>query len=1192
MRHHLSRAWRIFLLLLLLSALLLTAARLALQSADRFRPQVEHWLSETLEIPVQLGRLQGSWRYAFPVLRAEAISATTAVTGTAPGGQLRIDSLELELDLLGSLLEGMPIFQRFEVDGVELDWHERGGYWLHRPGAEPGQPDQGVSPAGWGQLVNLLTHQPYAVMRDVHIRLVPEQGEALLITPADLELENALNEHRLSGLFRMPELGAQAGIRFAIETDLVTPDPMKAGYRLYFQAENLGPELFRILGQEPRLQALNLNLELWASLRNQSLQNLQAEVEFDHLQLTDIGLSGVQAGHLQVAVQPREQGYQLQLQQIALQRDGTSLNLPRMIADLSWQQGRLDLKQALVPELDLASTRAWLSGVEIIPGLNELLEQLQPRGRLRQLRVAKPAGEGWDQLRLNADLEGVGVEGWHGAPALDGVNGQLYAGLKAGMIRLNSQAFDLHFPQIYPDGWHYEQAQGEIRWWLDDTGVRVSGEQLRLQNEGVNGSGRFSLAMPFDHERQSELTLLIGLTESDGGQASRYTPEKELGSGLHGWLDGAIRSGRVREAGMLLRTGTRSLKESSTPVVQLFFDVEDARLDYQSGWPAVEKGDLFLLVKNQGLSVNINRARLLGSDVLSGWAYLPPDGRQLEVETLLEGPASDIDQVLKTTPLAQQLGSELERWQLEGRARTRLGLSIPLTDSQPPDARVKVDLSQGRFGSPELGIALSEVSGQFSYTREQGFAARDISAIAWGGPVRASVVSDADRIRVDLQGETDLATLGKALEQPLLGMTTGQGHWQGALTLCEDEACPRLELSSDLVGVELPLPGVLYKPAEVSTPLNLSLDLNTPVRVRQLDLKLANRLAAQESINISGKAEAGGLRLNIAGADLQGEVFLPQDESPLKVHLQRLQLGALMPTEREDTEPESTDESGYSRLLGQGTVPAIDMRVDELWLDDLLLGDWRFKVRPDDTGVRISALEAYLDQMILSGEAHWKQGEASLTELTLKLAGDDVGALLQRWHYGRFMETSEAEALLQLNWAGAPWAVAPGKLNGELQFSTRKGRLIETSDSSNLLRVFGILNFNSLARRLRLDFSDLFKKGVSFDHLNGYYRLDRGVATTVTPLEMVGPSANLSIQGQVNLATATLDKTVEVALPVSSNVPLAAVLLGAPQVAGAVFVIDKLIGDRLERLTTLRYRLSGSWDDPALELLTRAGEKE
>jgi uncharacterized protein YhdP len=89
---------------------------------------------------------------------------------------------------------------------------------------------------------------------------------------------------------------------------------------------------------------------------------------------------------------------------------------------------------------------------------------------------------------------------------------------------------------------------------------------------------------------------------------------------------------------------------------------------------------------------------------------------------------------------------------------------------------------------------------------------------------------------------------------------------------------------------------------------------------------------------------------------------------------------------------------------------------------------------------------------------------------------------------------------------------------------------------------------------------------------------------------MEGPSANMTLNGQVDLVAEQLDNTVEVTLPITSNAPLAAILLGAPQVAGAVFVIDKLIGDKLERFSTLKYRLTGHWDDPQLELQAGAGD--
>lgn len=1192
MRRHLSRAWWAFLLLLLLLALLLTAARLALQSADQFRPQAERWLSDVLELPVQLGALEGRWRYAFPVLRAQNISISTDQNASGPAGQLQVGSLELELDLLGSLLEGVPIFQRFEIDGVRLRWHQRGGTWLHRPGAAPGELTQGVAPSAWQNLLALLLRQPYAVMRDVHITLVPEQGASLTITPADLELENSLHEHRLSGLFRIPELGEQVGLHFVIETDLRTPDPLAARYKVYLQAQDLGPELFHLLALEPRLEGMSLNLELWAEIRAQQLQSAQARIDFDDLKLDYPGIPQPKSGQFAASLQRQERGYQLQLQQLQLTHDLAELDLPLMVADLDWQGQQLELTNALIPEVDLAMVSTWLAKAPgFTPVFAQLLQQLNPHGKLQQLRMEKPSGTRWSDVNLSAELDAVAISDWHGVPALEGISGQLLASPASGLIALDSSAFGMHFPMLYPQGWRYQHAGGEIRWQLGADGVTISGEKLRLSNEQVNASGQFSIDLPFDTTRQADLVLMIGMTDSDGSQATLYTPENQVGSGLYDWLEMAVQSGRLRQAGMLLRTGTRVLSESSTPVVQLFFDIEGARLAYQQEWPEIKDGDVYVLVKDGGLAININQARLLESRIPSGWAYLSPGGKQLEIETVLDGPAEDIDQVLKTTPLAEVLGSELKRWQLAGRAHTRLGLSIPLARGAPPQARVAVDLKQGRFGSKALGLELTNVEGQFNYTSDAGFNAAKITAKAWDGPVSASIVTEQETVRVKLEGQTDVGKLNSWLDLSVMDMASGSGRWQGELTLCPSQSCPSLQLSSDLAGVVFQLPGALAKPETSSAPLQLRLDLKQPVRLRQLGLDLPIAGRAGEFIRLTGTADESGLALDFRGADLEGKVLRASEDLPLDIRLERLQLNALMNTASVEQPEEQAEADFYPQLLGRVQLPAADVRVKSLWLGEKELGDWRFNLRPDSRGTRISGLEAHLEQLVLRGEAHWnQQPDEQQTELTLKLAGDDLGALLARWHYGRVVETSQLEALLQLNWQGAPWDVALAKLNGELQFSTDEGRLIETGESSNLLRVFGILNFNSLARRLRLDFSDLLKKGVSFDRLSGHYRVQQGVATTVEPLVMTGPSANMSVSGRVNMAKATLNKEVEVTLPISSNVPLAAVLLGAPQVAGAVFVIDKLIGDRLERFTTLRYRLSGNWEEPELELLTGSGD--
>ena len=77
----------------------------------------------------------------------------------------------------------------------------------------------------------------------------------------------------------------------------------------------------------------------------------------------------------------------------------------------------------------------------------------------------------------------------------------------------------------------------------------------------------------------------------------------------------------------------------------------------------------------------------------------------------------------------------------------------------------------------------------------------------------------------------------------------------------------------------------------------------------------------------------------------------------------------------------------------------------------------------------------------------------------------------------------------------------------------------------------------------------------------------------------------MTLNGSIDLENETVEKSMEVSLPVTANLPVVGVLLGAaPQVAGAVFLIDKLIGDQLQQFTTIRYRVSGGWDDPQITI--------
>jgi uncharacterized protein YhdP len=128
--------------------------------------------------------------------------------------------------------------------------------------------------------------------------------------------------------------------------------------------------------------------------------------------------------------------------------------------------------------------------------------------------------------------------------------------------------------------------------------------------------------------------------------------------------------------------------------------------------------------------------------------------------------------------------------------------------------------------------------------------------------------------------------------------------------------------------------------------------------------------------------------------------------------------------------------------------------------------------------------------------------------------------------------------------------------------------------------VFGLLNFNSIGRRLRLDFSDLTGKGLSYDQVKGLLVSSDGVYVTRDPIIMTGPSSNLEINGTMDMVKDRVDAKLLVTLPVTNNLPIAALLIGAPAIGGALFLADKLFGDRVARFASVQYRIEGTVKDP------------
>lgn len=328
-------------------------------------------------------------------------------------------------------------------------------------------------------------------------------------------------------------------------------------------------------------------------------------------------------------------------------------------------------------------------------------------------------------------------------------------------------------------------------------------------------------------------------------------------------------------------------------------------------------------------------------------------------------------------------------------------------------------------------------------------------------------------------------------------------------------------------------------------------------------------------------------QLSLSGPDVSGLVAWSRAQPIYRVALNRLHLHV---PQTESTQVEPADPTPTDRSIFEA-VPAVDFDVADLRWNAAKLGRWRASLRPGESSVELNSIRGEMSDLELDGNASWIMTDRELTRINLAYKGRDLGTTLESLDEKRLIETNSIEGRLAFAWEAAPWQIAGKYIYGNLRFDIGRGRLLETSGGSGLLRLLGILNFNTLVRRLQLDFTDLVAKGVVFDSLSGNFLVENGLARSVSPMEMKGPSAGMQAEGAIDLGNKTLDMRVNVSLPLVSNTPLAAVLLGAPQIAGALFLIDKLIGDKIEKATAISYTLTGGWDAPELKLLERESNR-
>jgi uncharacterized protein YhdP len=263
-------------------------------------------------------------------------------------------------------------------------------------------------------------------------------------------------------------------------------------------------------------------------------------------------------------------------------------------------------------------------------------------------------------------------------------------------------------------------------------------------------------------------------------------------------------------------------------------------------------------------------------------------------------------------------------------------------------------------------------------------------------------------------------------------------------------------------------------------------------------------------------------------------------------------------------------------------MPALDIVAEQFLIKDTHYGRLELAAVPEGTDWRLERLALTNPDGKLALDGVWKKGAQPrpLTQANLRLEIGDIGKLLKRLGYPEGVRGGTAKLQGSLSWSGVLYELDYPTMSGDLKLEAAKGQF--TKLDPGIGKLLGVMNLQSLPRRVTLDFRDVFSDGFAFDEVSGAARIERGIAATEN-FRVRGPAASIVMGGTVDLARETQSLKVRITPQLTESVAVAGALVGGPVAGVAAYIAQKVFKDPFGQLATFEYDVSGTWSDPTVK---------
>jgi uncharacterized protein (TIGR02099 family) len=941
-----TKFWQVIAWLIIAAAVVITALRLLvpLVDLDPYRREIERVAEAGTGVDLKIGDMKAHMK---GIHLSIEFTDVTVLDENSREPLLYAPNVLINIQLLSSLLSGGLQLGDTTVIGtkLKLERYPDGSVALQgMGGVSEGDPDAVAS-------ILLGQNQLRLLDTEIHLKSAIPDHPPLRLSGVNLELRNNGLRHKLSLSTQIGKQGKES-VRLVADLLQKRANSLAMSGEFYFRCDGvvLGGRLAEWMPAAYALKRGELGVELWGQLDQGVLQGLRGSSMLSALSVTGPGREGpFDLVKLSTELDWRrlDEGWHLELDRLDVEQVHGQWPTERL--SITWQSSEELRRFELTADvLSLMELNDFLDILELPnPKLHKALKGLSPQGRLNHLAFGflKPQ-QGELSWHLKGDIDGYHHQPWQDVPGVSGVKLAFDGDQGGGRLKVDSDNLTLSLSRLFRKPLQAQRAKGDFTWNFDlEQGLHLVSDYLQVSSRDVKTLSRIDLHIPFTG-KDLFIDMQTDFWEADGSRKSDYLPAGIMPDELVSWLDKALVSGYVKSGSMLLYGPVSDFPFSQHQGrFEVWFGVEDLILEYMPQWPRLSEGVAEVHFINNTLQVKLQDGLLLDSQLRDVAVEIKRlnGASPVKIKGKASGPLRDLMAILGGTPLSKEFDSFVDAVEVDGMVGTWVDLEIPLKQRDKLKVGGTVSFDQAAITVKKADLKISGLSGRLEFDRT-GIKGEGIRARLLGEQIVFDVLpytyEGSHWTRIKTYVPIDLARLKKQFPEWKLDNFLGAGEGDVEIRIAHhrSQVPVRLNIVSDLWGIEIAMPEPLGKAAESRHAFNLGVDLRSD---NSTELRIRYKEKTHALIRFFEAEEKPW----VAAIGLSQEALSLRDVKGFRMsgHLESLNadhwIGWL----------------AQQAASGQGNLPSItmDLRVDQLIALGVVCPETRFTYRNYADGYRI-----------------------------------------------------------------------------------------------------------------------------------------------------------------------------------------------------------------------------------------------